>query len=80
MVRVYLICKPYITSPLEPYLLAKSLYTVSKEKAEKLLKLFYVTLPEGMDETTTCITIAQAMQENSCEQFFTFISEAKNAA
>jgi len=61
----------------EPYIVAKSIYTVSKDKAKKLLNILYSNVKE-LDEVSMCITIAKGMQENSCGQFFTYLSEAKN--
>jgi hypothetical protein len=78
-VKVYKICKPYVQLPLEPYLLAVSIYTVSKDKAHKLYNLLYKhPAKETWNEVAVCMGIAKALQENLCEQFFSYVSEARH--
>ena len=68
---LYKICKPYISFPFEPYIVADSIYTVSKDKANKIYKLLYGANYKNLDDNVGInMAIAFGFMANSCETFF----------
>lgn len=76
MVRLYMICKPYVTLPLEPYILADSIYTVSKDKSNKLYKYLYGKNCTFLDDDMSVnIAISLGLVKNNFEIFVSYLGE-----
>lgn len=81
MVDLYRICKPYISIPFEPYIIADNIYTVSKERANKVYRIFCgVDCANLDDDVSTNMTIAGGFIKNSCESFFRMLGELQNGS
>lgn len=76
---LYKICKPYISIPFEPYIIADNIYTVSKERANKVYKIFCgIDCKNLDDEVQINMVIASGFLKNSCESFFKMMGDMQN--
>lgn len=74
MVDVWKICKPFVGVEFEPYLVAVTIYTVSKEKSNKLYRLFYgIDCSHLDDEVATNIAISFGFTKNNFADFIQLV-------